>query len=458
MKRLRGQWLYAIPVIWLGIALAVIEPGAIKNRLRVAFEFSLLFYDPADVAAFVLRGANASMGREPGRADEPKWDEPKDIEARLDGPRQPLAEKYYLEYPTATLVLFRLGFPTPCEMPAAVADAHQYGVAHFIPRNDSERQLWMRFHAAVVIHLTLMTAALVGLIVVLRRGYEPDQPSGPVWLAVLPAAVFFSLNRFDILPALATALGFAALGRGRLARSGIWFGLGTLLKVYPVLFVPIVLRHLGPARGAKWLAGFALTILFGVGLSTAFLGWEPTVRPILVQIGRPYEKTSWTLYGRVLPEDLAGEPLADSKPRAPTRSSFISAHSGTIRLAILGAVGLALVINRPANLTGVLRRGVILLTVFVALAVFWSPQWVVWYLPLVVPLAARHRWLLWTAVMLDLLNYLQFPVLFWVLWGNFPELAMRVTAEVLTGMRAASWAALIGGMVWCEFVALRRRT
>jgi uncharacterized membrane protein len=273
---------------------------------------------------------------------------------------------------------------------------------------------------------------------VLRRGYEPDQPSGPVWLAVLPAAVFFSLNRFDILPALATALGFAALGRGRLARSGIWFGLGTLLKVYPVLFVPIVLRHLGPARGAKWLAGFAVTILCGVGLSTAFLGWEPTVRPILVQIGRPYEETSWTLYGRVLPEALA--------------------HSGIIRLAILGAVGLALVINRPANLTGVLRRGVILLTVFVALAVFWSPQWVVWYLPLVVPLAARHRWLLWTAVALDLLNYLQFPVLFWVLWGNFPELSMRVTAEVLTAMRAASWAALIGGTVWCEFVALRRRT
>ena len=241
MTRLRRNWFLAIPALWLIAILCVMRPGALETRHNVAFEFSLLFYDPADIAAFVLRGANASMGREPGRTDEPKWAEPEDVAERLDGPPLPLAEKFYLEYPSATLVLFRLGFPTPCEMPAAVADCHHFGIAHFIPRNDDERRLWSEFHTAAVIHLVLMTAALIGLILVLRRGYESGQPAGPVWLAVLPAAVYFSLNRFDILPALATALGFACLGRGRLGWSGGFLAIGVLLKVYPVLFVPIVL-------------------------------------------------------------------------------------------------------------------------------------------------------------------------------------------------------------------------
>ncbi|HEY3789264.1 MAG TPA: glycosyltransferase family 87 protein, partial [Urbifossiella sp.] len=300
----------------------------------------------------------------------------------------------------------------------------------FKPRTDSERALWAKFHHAAVVHVVLMTAALISLILVLQRGYEPAQPVGSVWLAVLPGAIFFSLNRFDILPALATALGFACLGRGRRGWSGAWFALGVLLKIYPVLFVPILLRHLGPARGARWLAGFAATMLFGVGLSTAILGWEPTIQPILVQMSRPYEETR-TLYGRVLPTALA--------------------NSGIGRLAVLGAIGSALVVGRPADLLGVLRRCAIILTVFLALAVFWSPQWVVWYLPLLVPLAARHCWLPWVAAALDLLNYLQFPVIFWVLWGHFPDMLMRVCIEICIGTRIACWAALAGGLAWFEF-------
>lgn len=428
----RGQWIFAIPIVWLGVALAVIEPGAIVNRTNVAFEFSRLFYDPADVGAFVLRGANASMGREPGRRDEPPWAETDDLKARLDAqPPLALAEKYYLEYPSTTLLLFRLGFPTRCDMPAAVADCHHVAVAHFVPRNEPERELWSRFHAAVVIHLALTTGALIGLILILRRGYGAGEPIGPVWLALLPAAVYFSLNRFDILPALATAIGLACLGRDRIAWSGVAFAIGALLKVYPVLFVPIIVRHLGPSKAAKWLVGFAGTILIAVGISTALLGWEPTVRPILVQISRPYEDTSWTLYERLLPRPLA--------------------ENGNLRLGILATVGLLLVITKPADLTAVLRRCIILLTVFVALAVFWSPQWVVWYLPFVVPLAPRHRWVMWVAAALDLLNYLQFPVIFWVLWSNCPEMLMKVTTEVLIAMRAACWASFIGGLAWIEF-------
>jgi hypothetical protein len=436
MTRLRRYWLLAVPVIWLGVLILVMRPGALDIRENVRFEFSLLFYDPADIAAFVLRGANASMGREPGRRDEPKWDEPEDIAARLNAPPLPLADKYYLEYPSATLALFRLGFPQPCEMPAAVADSHRYGVAHFEPRNESERRIWSKFHTAAVIHVVLMAAALIGLMLVLLRGYEPGQPPGAVWLAALPGAVFFALNRFDIVPALATALAFACLGRGRPGRSGVWMAAGVLLKVYPVLFVPIVLRYLGPKRGAIWLAGFAGTLLAGVGLSWAVLGWEPTIRPVLVQLSRPLEETSWTLYGRLLPMELG--------------------HMKNARLGILAAFGLVLVLTRPAGLAGVLRRCAILLTVFVALAVFWSPQWIVWYLPLIVPLTARHRWLIIAAALLDLINYFEFPVLFSILWSLYDGKALREFTGSLIFVRAGLWLWLAGGLARCDWRSRRR--
>jgi len=430
VKRVLRWWPF-VPLVWLAVAVAVIKPGTIEIRENVAFEFSLLFYDPADIGAFVLRGANSSMGRLPGRTDEPQEEQPSDLARRLDAPQPPYSDRFYLEYPTATLLLFRLGFLAPCELPPAVADAQQYAVAHFIPRTAEEERIWSRFHFAAVLHLALMTAALGVLIVVLRRGYVPGGEPGPVWLAVLPGAVFFALNRFDVLPALSTALGFAAIGRNRHAWSGACFACGSLLKIYPVLFTPIILRGLGPRDGAKWLAGFTATILVGVGLSTAAFGWESTVRPVLVQLSRPLEETSWTLYGRVLPMELGRAKLA--------------------RPAILAVAGLLLSFSRPRDLHAILRRCSVLLLVFTALAVFWSPQWVVWFLPLVVPLAARHRWVLHLSIALDLINYFQFPVLFWILWSNANRELCSIITETTIGIRIAMWGALAGGLLWCEF-------
>jgi hypothetical protein len=430
MKRLLRYW-PAIPPLAALVLLGMMHPRCLEIRPNVDFEFSLLFYDPSDIGAFVLRGANASLGRLPGRAEEPEWMEPEDIAKRLDAPPQPFAKRYYLEYPTATLALFRLGYPTPCELPAALADAHHYGIAHFIPRNEAEERLWVRLQAAAVIHVLLMTAALLGLIAVLRRGYEAGQPTGPVWLCVLPAAVFFSLNRYDVLPALATALALSCLARQRDGWSGVFLAAGVLLKVYPVLFVPIVLRYLGFKRGLRWLAGFTATIALGIGLSTAILGWEPTIRPIQVQLDRKLEAKSWTLYGRVLPIDLAGDKTA--------------------RQAILAGAGLLLVLTRPPTLASVLRRCSALLIVFISLAVFWSPQWVIWFLPLVVPLAARHRWLIPVCVALDLINYFQFPVLFWILWNHFEADSLKPVAEALIYTRAGLWGVLAGGLLIAEF-------
>lgn len=74
---------------------------------------------------------------------------------------------------------------------------------------------------------------------------------GPVWLV-----------RFDVLPALFAVLGLLAVSRP--VRSGVWFAIGALLKVWPVLLLVAV-----PRRGwLKSIAGFAATALLILGLLT----------------------------------------------------------------------------------------------------------------------------------------------------------------------------------------------
>ena len=112
-----------------------------------------------------------------------------------------------------------------------------------------------------------------------------------------------------------------------------------------MLFVPIVLRYLGPRNAIPFLLAFVATFAAGFGWCLWSTDWEGTINPILVQLTRPYEETSWTLYGRILPDWLA--------------------RNGEVRLVILAVVELALALC-PQDLDAVLRRCGLILIPFIA--------------------------------------------------------------------------------------------
>ncbi|OWK45468.1 glycosyltransferase family 87 protein [Fimbriiglobus ruber] len=432
-----------VPVAWCALIMAFMRPDALKMRPEVAAIVGPLVYDETDLGALALRGANAHIGRMPGRPDEPGWNEPPQLAEQLDAPQPPYSDRFFLEYPIPALALFRLGFliqpdAATLDLPPAVADSHHYAVAHFVPRTPAEARLWQAFRTAGRFYVVVMTAALVALIVLVGRGYERGAGWNPrVWLAVLPAAVYFSLNRFDIVPTLLVAVSFACLGRNRPGWAGAWLAAGVMFKVFPVLFVPIVLRYLGPARGARWLAGFAAALAVGFGASWALTDWDATVGPIRMQFARtlPEVGTSWTLYGRLLPEALG--------------------RSSTARIAVLATVALALVATRPADLAGVLRRCGILLVAFVVMAVFWSPQWVVWFLPLLIPLARTSRCVAAAAAALDVVNYVSFSILFLIVYSMIDVDTAASLAGVMHYVRGVAWFGLAGVLAWGEWAARR---
>jgi hypothetical protein len=432
------RWTLSLPfLVPLLVAITIgtfASPDAPAAKPSIPFTLKWLVYDESDLTAFALRGANFADGRFPGRTDEPEFRSPDDFARSLRADGATRSERFYFEYPLPTLFYFHLpyAFEGPPRLPSAVGDAHQYGVGQHIPRNVDERRAFRPLRIATGVYVTCSLFALWALAAILTRGDRPGTGVGgpnPVWLLALPGAVYFALNRFDIVPTLATALAFFCLGRDRRAWAGAWLGMGVLLKIYPVLFVPIVLRSLGVRGGMSFISGFAAVVIGGFGAAAVSTDWTSLTGPFRVQFGRPLEE-GWTLYGKLLPVWLG--------------------ETGWARFAILGVVTGLLTLRKPSDRDDILARCGIVLVAFNLLAVFWSPQWLLWFLPLVVPLARSDRRILSVAVAVDLINYVSFPLIFIIWRETWPEAVTRPLELTFTLARGVTWLTL----AWC--LATRR--
>jgi hypothetical protein len=438
-------WLLpGVPLVYLALILWLQPPDHFGFHPDKAPWLGRLVYDDFDVTAYAVRGLNARAGRTPGL--EADWDQ--DIAAALDDPGRPLRERYYLEYPVPTLLLFRLGWdwqPDP-HAPAAVYDAAYRALVLHAPRDEAERRLWSQVRRAGQTYLVLMAVCCAALIAVLLVGYEPGgAPDGGAFLAVLPAALYFGLNRFDALPALLTALSLACLGRRRVVASGALLAVAAMVKVYPVLLAPLVLRYLWPDRRAAlaWAGAFAAAATALLLPSLLLFGGAAVWAPYHLQLTRaPFPPTA---YGYLLPLVLGEN----------------NVWGQAFRLGALALALLLLLRRRPDDLPGLLCRGAVLLIVFVALPVFYSPQWVLWLVPLLAPLARRQRPVLGLAVALDLVTYLTFPVVMELDTDDIPFLGilrapLKVAYEPLLAALVYARFAILAGLVLVLLWAERR--
>lgn len=424
-----ARWLLLalVPSLFFGVWLLVAPTDRMAPRADDHY-LPALVYDEFDLSAMALRGLNAELGRHAGAPRNPEMVNSAYFPRYLAWPNE-LRPRYFLEYPHSTLLLFRAGYwiqPDWREavIPSAVLDCDYHNVAEFYPETESEFAWIKPFATAAHFYAAVMFAALLGLIVVLEMGYGGDPPlRGGTLLMLLPAALFFAFNRFDILPAFFTAVGFACLGRGRSAGAALGFGLATLIKVYPILFVPLILRYLWPNRrdAARFLMVFVATGLLAFTPMLFGEDWQAVFAPYRFQLTRPPEN-GMILYGCCLPLKLAG---------------------GTAGMAFrLGSLSLTIVLMLAtpiSDLSSLLRRCALVLLVFTSLAVFYSPQWIIWFAPLLLPLVGRDRRIGWGVATLDLLTYLTFPLWFWILPEYSDDYLTRIEPLLMTRNMGSAW-------------------
>jgi hypothetical protein len=383
---------YVISLAYAAIVLAV-QPS---DRLGAPDGWPLLdqcLYDDHDVAAMAQRGLNAHLGRKAGLVAQP----PDLGSDALDHP-PPLSERYFLEYPHAAVSLFRLPFDfAPPENPPVMILDGGIGDAHWHVPRKAERTFWTHLRWAVRCYEVAMLLVLWMLIATLQMGLTRDGSLASTGLLLcLPSALYFGINRFDALPTLLLALSLATLGRGWLVLSGGLLAVGAALKIAPGLLAPLILCYLVQTQGwraaARWLLG-ALAVggtILALQLATEDL--TALLGPFRFQGAR--EPYGWTIYGFLLPPSLAQQDWPGKVLR----------HGGLLVLIV------ALCWKAIPSLEVLLRRGAVLLIGFVLLQVIFSPQWILWFYPLILPQVGRQRLLGILLATLDVSTYVLWPL------------------------------------------------
>jgi hypothetical protein len=242
----------------------------------------------------------------------------------------------------------------------------------------------------------LMALALGGLAWVLAQlaralGHSPLR----ALCLLLPGTFYFSLNRFDAVPVLLSALALLLLWRARWAGAFALLAAAVLTKAYPALYLPLFALHALHSGGRRalirGLCAFA-GVIAALSLQLAlWAGPDAVLAPFQFQLGRMQNAESlYYLVARSLP-------LFDS--------AFGRGLFSLLQLAPAGLVLLA----RPKAPSDVLRWMTAITVAFVLFSRFQSPQWIVWITPLAV-VAARTRWELALVVAIDIVTYLYFPL------------------------------------------------
>lgn len=307
-----------------------------------------------------------------------------------------------LEYPPGALPAFVL----PEILPAGGTDGYRYVF---------ERLMWV-----------CGGLVLFGMAVALRA---LDGSRRHVWAALGFAALAplalgtVYLLRFDLWPAALMALALAALVAGRHRSGCALLGLGTAVKVYPAVALPLALvyvsRRLGRREAARcsvaFLAALAVVVLPFVALAPDGIR-ASTER----QLERPLQLESLggamlTVLHHVGGFELTVAKAAGSDNLTGGTANLLGTLHGVVQAGALAALWIAFA-RGPSTPERLVRYTAATVAAYVAFGKVLSPQYLVWLVP-IVPLVAGRRGAVASALLGALLvtTQLWFPFRYWEL-------------------------------------------
>ncbi|MGA8211915.1 MAG: glycosyltransferase 87 family protein [Nocardioidaceae bacterium] len=219
----------------------------------------------------------------------------------------------------------------------------------------------------------------------LLAGVHRRRPWDAMLFAASPALVLAGLVNWDLLAVTAVAGALWAWSRGRPVLAGVAVGLGTAAKLYPLFLLGALLVVCLRRRRLR---------AFGVTLGAAVAAWLVVDLPALLT-GFEEWKVFWT-FNSDRGADLGSLWLVASQTGHSFTPDRINQVSTGVFLAVcLGVLALGLRAPRPPRIP---QLAYLVVAGFLVVNKVYSPQYVLWLLPLVV--LARPRWrdvLIWTA-------------------------------------------------------------
>jgi uncharacterized membrane protein len=270
----------------------------------------------------------------------------------------------------------------PVEYPVLIGGAMQ--AAAWLVRNVSEAIRGREFFDVTV--LLLAVCAVVGVLATARAA-GPHRRAQALMVALSPALILSAFINWDLLALALTALGIAAWAARRGVWAGVFLGLAAAVKFYPlVVFGPLLLLCLRAGQLRE----------FAKALAAAVLAWLAVDLPVMIiaPSGWAYfytfSKDRGADWGSIfyLFEHFNVPVLGDIRLSVLNDMSAVLLAAACVAIAVL-----ALAAPRRPRLP---QLCFLVLAAFVMTSKVWSPQYVIWLVPLAV-LARPRLWpyLLW---------------------------------------------------------------
>ena len=326
-----------------------------------------------------------------------------------------------------------------------------YQLSLYLPPWTDDPRLWFVLLLGSV--YVLFEAGNLALIYLISKRLYGAEGRGspilrPVWLyAMLFVPLYTMLGFFDAVALFFLLLALYLALREQLVRSAVATGVGFMIKLIPLIFLPVAVRQLwslatdrraGLRDGVLYVVGVALTLLV---LAAPFLLVQPAW--LLAMLRSVLGRSSWETVWAVMEGYYGFGAVAGNRLDA-TENAF-AIHAATLPWLLISVLFLLLYAliwmqradyARPRNVVALTGFTV---TFFLLYSKGYSPQFLVYLLPFIILLFPNRRGVVYS-LLLTVLNVLEQPVYF-VLVPNAHQL--------LLGIVVARW--LILGILTVEF-------
>jgi uncharacterized membrane protein len=299
----------------------------------------------------------------------------------------------------------------PVEYPVLIGGAMQ--VAAALVRGVSEVIRGREFFDVTAV---LLAVCAVAGVLATARALGPDRRWAALLVALSPALILNAFVNWDLIAMALTALGIAAWAARRGVWAGIWLGLAVAAKFYPlVVFGPLLLLCLRTGQLREFAKTFA----------AAAAAWLAVNVPVM--IAAPSGWATFYVFSKDRGADWGSLWYMFEHFSLPVLGNTQLGALNLLSAVFLAAAAVAITVLALAAP----RRPRLPQLCFLALAAFlmtnkvWSPQYVIWLVPLAV-LARPRLWpyLLWQ---LAEVGY------FFGIWGYLIFIYRTAQGGVVTG-------------------------
>lgn len=253
-------------------------------------------------------------------------------------------------------------------------------IATLLPGDGVTPERILAFHD--VNHLAVIVC-WVGLVLVTALSLSPERRRHALLVALAPGIILTVSINWDMWAVFLGAAALLAWGRNRPGAAGVLIGLGAAMKLYPLLFLGAIIVLC--LRTARWRTLTVTVLAAGVtwlAVNLPFMLTQPEQWAMFYRFSSEREPGFSSMWLALAPTGWSGE-------------TFSLISNGSFLLCCLGIAWLGLASRQRPT---VAQLCLLIVGCFVLLGKVYSPQFVIWLIPLVVLALPRPRvFLIWQA-------------------------------------------------------------